>query len=210
MNPTFPITIEYFGREIQINPDPMVPFWVAGLRSGLGLLGITDLGLLTLAIGWPATEPAPWSMSEVLVLEALQRDYNRSEDILAQADKLGRTEADRQQLRREMRSLHGQIQEARAALKAATIQDIPADITTRSAAAARVRVALVTAGVPAPVVASWASTMVAACSSSSDAGFVEWAKMEATGFLTAPAGTPSSGASESPSATPATPSDGSL
>lgn len=211
MTPTFPFILNYFGREIQINPDPMAPFWVAGLRSGLGLLGITDLGLLVLAVGWPSTEPAPWSISEALELETLQREYNRNEDILSQADKLGRTEADRQQLRREMRLLHGQIQEARAALKAANIQDIPADVTARTAAAARVRAALVAAGVPASVVAGWASAIVAACSSSSDAGFSEWAKLEASGFSKAPAGNTSSGASESPAPTAVeTPSAGSL
>ena len=209
MNPTFPLTINYFGRELLISPDPMVFYWVAGLRSGLGLLGITDLGLLTLAVGWPANEPAPWSMSEALELEALQREYNRNEDILSQADKLGRTEADRQQLRREMRILHGQIQEARAALKSAIIQDIPADITARSAAAARVRLHLVASGVPAPVVAGWASALVAACSSCSDAGFAEWSKLEATGFSTAPAENSSSGASAPLPVNVETPSAGS-
>lgn len=210
MNPTFPIIIVYFGRELRIDPGPMTPFWIAGLRSELGLLGITDLGLLALAVGWPATEPAPWSISEALELEALQRSYNRNEDILSQAAKLGLGDAEQQERRRETRLLHGQIQEARAALKAASIQDIPADITARSAAAARVRAALMAAGVPASVVAGWASSLVAACSTASNEGFAQWANLEAAGFSTAPAGSSFSGASEPPGATPEMHSAGSL
>jgi hypothetical protein len=60
-SPTFPVTIHYFGRAVPIAPDPMAAYWVRGVVGGLGLLAITDLGLLVLALGWPASVVPPWA-----------------------------------------------------------------------------------------------------------------------------------------------------
>ena len=209
MTPTFPITIQYFGRDMQIVPDPMVPFWVRGLRSDLGLLAITDLGLLALAIGWPAASTPPWAQEEQAAVEDLERQLSSLKGELAASAKLGQTDADRAEIRREMAGMTAQLSDARIKLRGAQVADIPADSTARAIAASRVKSALVAAGVPAVVVAGWASTLVAACNQASDAGFAEWSQMEAAGFSTAPAGISSSGASESPAVNAAMPSGGS-
>lgn len=208
-SPTFPVTIHYFGRAVPIAPDPMAAYWVRGVVGGLGLLAITDLGLLVLALGWPASVVPPWAQEEQAAVEAHTATVATLRGELAMSAKLGQTDADRAEIRRELADTARKLTEAQASLKAAAVADIPASPEERATAAARVRAALEAAGVPAVVVAGWAATLVAACRSAADAGWARWADMEAAGFSTAPAGMSSSGAFGSPDGTPAMPSAGS-
>ena len=88
------------------------------------------------------------------------------------------------------------------------ILDLPTSAGDRARLAARVQASLVGSGAPIEIVTQWAADAINRAAAQADAGWQEWARLEATGFSKAPAGNTSSGASESPASSVETPSAG--
>ena len=207
--PHFPYTLNFLGTEVRIDPDPALPVVIHALRTNAaGHIQIHHLGLLLLALGW--TGPKPWERPEEVALEAATRKRDGLYAELQNSESLRADPQTRKQVEAEYRASIQHFREAEAALEAVRILDLPTSPGDRARLAARVQASLVGSGAPVQMVTQWAADAINRAAADSSAGWEKWAQMEATGFSAAPAGISSSGASELPTATPATPSDGSI
>ena len=207
-NPHFPYTLNFMGTEVRIAPDPALPVVVNALRTNAaGHIQIHHLGLLLLALGWSG--PKPWERPEVVALEAATRKRDGLHAELQGSEGLRANPQARKQVEAEYRAAIQHFRDAEAALEAARILDLPTSAGDRARLAARVQASLVSSGAPIQIVAQWAADAINRAAAQADAGWQEWARLEATGFSRAPEGNTSSGASELPASSVEMPSAGS-
>jgi len=208
--PHFPHTINLLGTLVALNPPSGVPSAAHVLMTTTpGMIGRQDIGMIALALSWPAFADPPWTLAERQALQVATGARDMLEAQLRGSEALRNDLAERSAVERDYRAAIRAVATAQADLAGATIADIPVDPQARATLARRILDSLVAAGVPAATAIGWALEVGHKCYMVAHEGWELWAQMEASGFSMAPVGISSSGASGSLVPTAATLSDGS-